>query len=174
MVGRARMALSENRYAEAASMARRALTGSDTRPDPLNVAGLKDILGLALLGLGSKIEGRRSCEESLAAAAKFNDVTTLVSARLALLQARLETGDRAGALSVFHEAEPALAGHPESRWRALALMARADRQYASSARQALDAIARQWGDAAFRLYLARPDMQKLSLPLTQSISASQK
>ena len=90
-------------------------------------------------------------------------------ARLALLRARSETGDRAGALNLFHDA--ALAGHPESRWRALAWMARTGRQYAAPARDALDDLARQWGPAAYRIYLTRPDVQELSRPLLQPVSA---
>jgi hypothetical protein len=93
--------------------------------------------------------------------------------RLALLRARLETGDRAGALNLLHDAEPALASHPESRWRALAWMARAGRQYAAPAREALDDLARQWGAAAYRIYLTRPDVQELSRPLLQPVSATQ-
>jgi hypothetical protein len=169
---RAEMALSQGLRAEAAAISRRGLV-SDAGQAPLAVADLKRILGIALVASGNRREGLRNCEESLAAAAKLDDVTVLLRSRLALLQARLETGDRAGALGIFHEAEPALASHPESRWRALALLARADRKYAIPARQALDELARQWDDAAYRTYLTRPDVQKLSRPLLQSISANQ-
>jgi tetratricopeptide (TPR) repeat protein/tRNA A-37 threonylcarbamoyl transferase component Bud32 len=168
---RAEMALSQGLHAEAAAISRRTLASGAGR-DPLTVADLKGILGLALLASGDRTEGLRNCEESLAAAAKLNDVAVLLRSRLALLQAWLETGDRAAALGIFHDAEPALAGHPESRWRALALLARADRKYAIPARQALDELARRWGDAAYRTYLTRPDVQKLSRPLLQSISAN--
>jgi len=166
------VALSRNLYAEAAAISRRALA-SDAGRNPIAIADLKRILGLALLASGSRTEGLRNCQESLAAVAKLNDVAATLRSRVALLRARLETGDRAGALNLLHDAEPALASHPESRWRTLAWMARTDRQYAVPARQALDDLARQWGAAAYRIYLTRPDVQELSRPLVQPISAIQ-
>src|ERR1035437_7271777 len=124
---RAEMALSRNVYAEAAAISRRALA-SDAGEDPLATADLKRILGFALLASGNRKEGLRNCEESVATVAKLNDAAATLRSRLALLRARIETGDRAGALNLFHDAEPALASYPESRWRALAWMARAGRQ----------------------------------------------
>jgi hypothetical protein len=50
-------------------------------------------------------------------------------------------------------------------------MARTGRQYAAPARDALDDLARQWGPAAYRIYLTRPDVQELSRPLLQPVSA---
>jgi tetratricopeptide (TPR) repeat protein len=172
MQARADLALSRNLYGEAAAISRRALA-SDAGQNPLATADLKRILGLAVLGSGNRKEGLRNCEESLAAVVKLKDVTATLRSRLALLRVRLETGDRAGALDLLHDAEPALASHPESRWRALAWMARAGRQYAVSARDALNDLARQWGDAAYRIYLTRPDAQELSRPLLQPVSAIQ-
>jgi len=172
MQARAEMALSRNLYAEAAAISRRALA-SDAGQNPLAIADLKRILGLALLASGNRTEGLRNCEESLAAVAKLNDEAATLRSRLALLRARIETGDRAGALNLLHDAEPVLAGHPESRWRALAWMARAGHQYAAPARDALDDLARQWGAAAYRIYLTRPDVQELSRPLLQPVSAIQ-
>ena len=172
MQARADLALSRNLYAEAAAISRRALA-SDAGQNPIAIADLKRILGLALLASGNRTEGLRNCQESLAAVAKLNDVAATLRSRVALLRARLETGDRAGALNLLHDAGPALAGHPESRWRALAWMARAGRQYAAPARDALDDLARQWGAAAYRIYLTRPDVQELSRPLLQPMSATQ-
>ncbi len=172
MQARAEMALSRNLYAEAAAISRRALA-SDAGQNPLATADLERIFGLALLASGNRTEGLRNCQESLAAVAKLNDVAATLRSRVALLRARLETGDRAGALNLLHDAEPALASHPESRWRALAWMARTGRQYALPARDALDDLASQWGAAAYRIYLTRPDVQELSRPLLQSISATQ-
>jgi hypothetical protein len=172
MRSRAEMALSRNLYSEAAAISRRALA-SDASQNPLAIADLKRILGLALLASGNRKEGLRNCQESLATVAKLNDAAATLRSRLALLRARIETGDRAGALNLFHDAEPALASYPESRWRALAWMARAGRQYAVPARQALDDLARQWGPAAYRIYRTRPDVQELSRPLLQPISAIQ-
>jgi len=172
MQERAEMSLSRQLFPEAVTITRRALA-SDAGQNPLMVAELSRVLGLALLGGGNKKEGLRNCEASLKAAAPLNDVAVSVRSRLALLEARLETGDRAGALNLFHETEPMLAGHPESRWRALALVARGDGQYTTPARQALDGLARLWGDEAYRSYVKRPDLQRLALPLLHSNSAKQ-
>src|SRR5271157_592818 len=161
MSAQAEMSLSLNLFRDAAAMANRALASEASR-NLLTAADFQRILGLALLRSGKKKDGLRNCEESLAAAAKGNDATAAFDSRLAVLTARLETSDDAGARSVFHDLEPALAVHPESRWRALALMAGMDRQFSARAREALADLAHLWGDAAYRTYLARPDVQKLS------------
>jgi hypothetical protein len=105
------------------------------------------------------------------AATKSDDVNALLSARLALAEARLENGDRAGAAALLQAAESALSGHPESRWRAFALMALIDRGYFAKARQALDELKNQWGEAAFAQYQARNDAKKLIRPLLQLTNA---
>jgi tetratricopeptide (TPR) repeat protein len=169
---RAEMALSANRYSEALAATRRALQ-EDTGQNPTMLAALKRILGLALLSSGSKKEGRRNCEESLAIAAKLDDVKLLLQTRLAAAESRLETGEPAAALSLLQEAEPTLAAYPESRWHTLALVARADRKYALPARQALDDLRALWGESAYRLYLARPDVKKFSWPVLPATSANQ-
>jgi tetratricopeptide (TPR) repeat protein len=168
---RADMALSQGRATEAADMARRSLAAV-AAADVLSAAELKRILGLALLAAGKKSEGRRQCEESLNAVAKLGDEDALLDARLAVEQARVETGDRAGAIAIFHALEPALAGHPESRWRALATAGRVDASYLPSAREAYESLARLWGDAVWRGYAGRPDVQRLSRPLSQANTAN--
>jgi tetratricopeptide (TPR) repeat protein len=164
MSTRAEMSLSLNLFRDAAATANRALA-SEAGRDLLTAADFQRILGLALLGSGKRKDGLRNCEESLAAAAKGNDAATTFDSRLAVLIARLENGNDAGAQSVFHDLEPALAVHPESRWRALALMAGIDRQFSVRARETLEELAHLWGDAAYRTYLGRPDIQKLSRPV---------
>jgi serine/threonine protein kinase/Flp pilus assembly protein TadD len=171
-LARAEMSLDQNLYGDAAMKARRSLP-SDNPQNSLTVADLKRVLGLSLLAVGNKKEGLISCQESLAQAVNLADVAGVFRARLALLQARLETGDREGALDLFHEMERDLPTHPESHWRALALMARLDTLYAFPARQALEKL-RAWGESAYRTYLARPDVQKLSRPILQAVFANQK
>jgi tRNA A-37 threonylcarbamoyl transferase component Bud32/Tfp pilus assembly protein PilF len=170
---RAEMALTENRFAEAAVAARKALADR-SQPSAFTSAHLTQILGLALLGSGNRREGLRYCERSLAALAQLDSVDEVLSARLALAKAKLETGDRAGAVALLHLTEPAFATHPESRWRSLALMARADTSYAAGARQALDDLGRAWGASAFEAYLTRPDIRELSRPLLKPVSANNK
>jgi tetratricopeptide (TPR) repeat protein len=161
MSTQAEMSLSLNLFRDAAATASRALA-SETSRDLLTTADFQRILGLALLGSGNRTDGLRNCEESLAAATKGYDAATTFDSRLAVLIARLENHNEAGARSVFHDLEPALAAYPESRWRALALMAGIDRQFSARAREALADLAHLWGDAAYRTYLERPDVQKLS------------
>jgi len=168
---RADMALSEGRYSDAVGLCRRALAtaGQDA---PL-AAALQKTLGLAQVASGNNREGLRNCEESLRAAEKLGNVGALLTARLALAQVRLETGDGPGALSLLEQAEPELRSRPESRWRAFALKSRVDPQSGALARQALDELHGLWGDSAFQRYLSRPDVRKLALPLLLTNSAKE-
>jgi tetratricopeptide (TPR) repeat protein len=167
---RAEMALSQENYWLAAQTARSALK-SDSGQNLLLAVELNTILGLALLALGQRRKALRLCEESVASAAKLDDVRSLLGSRLAVLKARVETGDKAGAARVYLDLEPTLDGHPESRWRVFALMAQIDRRKVIHARQALDELS-QWGDSAFHTYLRRPDVQRLSHPLFEPVSAN--
>jgi tetratricopeptide (TPR) repeat protein len=168
---RAEMEQSAGHSAQAAAIARRALAG-DLKPKASTAIELTRVLGLALLATGDKRGGLRRCEEALDAASKSDDVTGLLSARLNLAEARLENGDRAGAAALLQAAESTLTGHPESRWRAFALMARIDRGYVAKARQALDELKNQWGEAAFAQYQTRNDVKKLVRPLLQPTNAT--
>ncbi len=167
---RAEMLLSQGRWSEAAVIAQRALA-ADTGKDAITGAALARVLGLAWLRSGKREAGRKKCEEALDAAQGLKDPGRLLDARIAVLEARLDAHDSAGALSVFRDMEPALKTHAESRWRALAMLARLDRQYFSSAREAIREIATQWGDQQYRQYLKRQDVLKLSWPLLQTGSA---
>jgi tetratricopeptide (TPR) repeat protein len=168
---RAEMEQSTGHSAQAATFARRALAG-DPKPSTGTVIELTRVLGLAMVATGDKRGGLRKCEEALEAASKSDDVNAMLSARLAVAEARLENGDRAGAAALLQAAEPALTGHPESRWRTFALMARIDRRYIAAARLALADLKTQWGDAAFAQYQTRDDVKKLARPVLQSVSAT--
>ena len=168
---RAEMEQSAGRSAPAAAIARRALAG-DPKSSTGTVIELTRVLGLATMATGDKRGGLRKCEEALDAASKSDDVSALLSARLALAEARLENGDRTGAATLLQTTEPTLAGHPESRWRAFALLARIDRRRVVTARQALDELKMQWGDAAFAQYQTRNDVKKLVRPLLQPVTAT--
>ena len=118
-----------------------------------------------MLATGDKRGGLRKCGEALDAASKSDDVNALLNVRLALAEARLENGDRTGAGALLQSVEPALSGHPESRFRAFALLHRIDRRHVATARQALDELKTQWGDAAFAQYQTRNDVKKLVRPV---------
>jgi len=143
---RAESALLQDHFAEAAGLARRAL---ESEKSTGGIAGLKDTLALALFHLGKSAEAARLCDEALAEALKLQLPRSIFGARMALLRVRPSE-------ALMRDLEPAFANHPESRWRALAIMGRA-----TEARQALDQLGRQWRADLFGVYLTRPDIQSL-------------
>jgi hypothetical protein len=95
-------------------------------------------------------------------AEKLGSRSQLLSAQLASVEARIETGDHVAALMLIRKIEPAVANLPLSNWYCLALSARAEprnaRERATAAKQQLDEIARQWGMPVFQKYVTRPDL----------------
>jgi eukaryotic-like serine/threonine-protein kinase len=168
---RAELEQTAGNFAQAAAIARRALTGNPP-PSPGTAIELNRVIGLALLATGDKRGGLRKCEEALTAAVKNEDVTALLGTRLAVAEARIANGDRAGAAAILQSIEPTLAGHPESQLRGLALMAELDTRRFEAARAALDELRSQWGDAAFATYQTRNDVRRLIRPLLQAIPAN--
>uniref|UniRef100_Q01QI7 Serine/threonine protein kinase with TPR repeats n=1 Tax=Solibacter usitatus (strain Ellin6076) TaxID=234267 RepID=Q01QI7_SOLUE len=166
---RAEMALMLNNWREARDRARSTLAEGNVNPPA--ILDLTRILGLALLRSGDRKAGLQKCEEALALANKLNDVGSLVDTRLALIEALLANRDSARTLAVFHELEPLLASHPETRWRAYGLMSHADPQYAGRAKEAFTQLDSLWGHDAFLRYLSRPDFQELTRPFLQPIPA---
>ena len=170
---RAEMLLSQDRAQDAIGLARQALALSGaTGQGLLSAAELRGILGRAEVALGNKKDGLLLCQQALAAIARFDNVAALLSAKLALAQAQIETGNSTEAMRTLQGSEGLLTDHPESRWRAFALMAHTDRGYLSSARAALEKLRQQWGDPAYHSYLTRADVQRLSRPLLTSNSAN--
>ena len=113
------------------------------------------------------IDGEDGCD----AAEGIEDSATLLDVRMAVLEAKVTSRKPAPALSVFHDIEPALKTHSESRWRALAMMAKLDRRYFLPASDAIREFAAQLGNASFRQYLTREDVGKLSWPVLNTNSA---
>jgi tetratricopeptide (TPR) repeat protein len=169
---RATLALSQGRFIEAASVARKALS-EDTGQNAGTNAELSRIIGLALLSSGSVREGVKYCRESLVVAEKLDSPARLMEARLAMEQAFVKTGDRVAALQIFHESEAVLTKYPEFRWRMLALVSLIDPKQAPAARSALTDLSRAWGEQTFKLYLNRPDVAHLARPLLQTDHAIQ-
>lgn len=161
-MSRAEMALAKRQNTEAVIRCRRALAGA---PSPADTVHLTAILGAALAGAGDRKQGRRNCELAVSQSQKLGDISLRLDAQVLLAEARLESGDSTGALDIIHQTEPLVEKLPLSRWRVLALAARADstraREYAQAAKQQLDTIALEWGAPAFQTYLARPDVQIL-------------
>lgn len=98
-----------------------------------------------------------------AAASKMLDAAAGIAGKSASLGLALSLARADMSLS---RGQPALAAHPESRWRALALAAAHPAQRAAAC-AALDSLRTSWGDAAFEPYLHRPDIAGLSRPLLQ-------
>jgi tetratricopeptide (TPR) repeat protein len=179
---RVELALSEGRYREVIAWCARAL--AETKKDAQDtLADLNRVLGLALIRMGRKQEGRQHCERSFAIAAAMPDVSVLLASTLAVAEARLETGDWKGVLAAVQPAEDRLSKLPDSNWQAKALEARASealrdrdgaRQFALAAQRQLEVIERQWGGRAFQSYHARPDLQRLWRPLLRMVSANRR
>lgn len=164
----AEIALSERRFSEAKAKSRLALTQAGT---PETTLRAKLALGLAQVFSGEREQGLELCTASVDAATRFNDARLLSNALLALAEAKLESGDRRGALDDARRAQEMFArsGQQESGWRALSIAARAStatgdnataRTYASRADELLASLRQQWGDDAFNLYAARPDIRE--------------
>lgn len=168
---RAEMALSEERYSEAAALCRQVLSGPVAEPEAAVAAR---ILGLTRIRQGAWQEGVRKCESAVSLARMIGDRSVQIPAQLTLAEAYLEGGDTSDALTILREVIPSVTDLPDSRWRTLALAAQVDRAkaraYATSARQQLDAIAMQWGSATFALYIRRQDSQRLLRPLSRQFS----
>lgn len=156
---RAEMALSRNEYRDAIAGIRGA-TPEITGRNPRTEGHLSILLGLALVRSGDRQAGLQKCREAFTAAQEIDDPGDLLDARLALLEALLTTRDSAGAQNVFHDMEPALGSYPESRWRALVLMAHSDRRYADRANEALRQLGALWGHQTLLIYLKRPDVRQ--------------
>jgi len=173
MRARARMELTREHFVEARTLANQALAAEGGR-DPVQHSQLLGILGLALAGTGNFSQGLRLCKESLEAEEQVGQPGARMLARLALAQACSRAGDRAGVLAVLRGREPDAGKYPESRWRALAFMSRADPAFATPAREALSELERLWDRQTFQTYLTRPDVQQLSRPLLGAAAAIHK
>jgi hypothetical protein len=164
---RARIALSQNQYAEAKKQAQLALDLSEKIPDAAVQA--KQTMCLAEAFSGSAAQGKTLCEEALAAAQTLKSRSLITSAQLALAEAML-LNKEAAALQTALEAQKMFAqsGQKDSEWRSLLIAARASQlagnksaasDYATRADTACNALSQVWGAEAYQSYLRRPDIQ---------------
>jgi tetratricopeptide (TPR) repeat protein len=174
----AQMFLSQNRFSDAATQARKSLELTSPRNSVI-LSECKRTLGLALVRSGSYVEGKNLCEEALALSANM-DVWYTSRARLAVAEAMLASGEVRAAQAALAELEPqfAKAEQNDSRWRALVLAARASvalrdssaaRKSAGQALNLLSGFENAWGKQAYDGYLSRPDISK-ERQLAQSLS----
>ena len=172
---RARMAMSQIQYAEAKKEAQLALDLSEKIPDAAVHA--KTTLCLAQALSGSAPQGKKLCEEALAAAQALKSRTLITSSQLALAEAMV-LNKEAAALQTALEAQKMFgqSGQKDSEWRALLIAARASdlagdksaaRDYAARADAACNALEQIWGADSYRTYLRRPDIQMYRKQLAQ-------
>jgi tetratricopeptide (TPR) repeat protein len=165
---RGSIAVSQGQYAEAKKEAQAALDLSDKFPDVALQARYTS--GLAQAFSGSILEGRKLCDEALAAAQKLKSRPLMTSAQLVLAEVMLLQKEAASALDNALAAQKVFAqsGQQDSEWRALLIAARASdlagnklaaQDYASRADQACGALPQKWGADAYQGYLKRPDIQ---------------
>ena len=178
---RARIALSQLQYPEAKKEAQLAVDASAKFPDVALQA--KAFLGRAMALSGAGAEGRKLCEEALAAAQNLKSRPLITSAQLALAEATLANKDSAAALQTALDVQKIFAqsGQKDSEWRALLIAARASdlagdkvaaQDYASRADKACDELAQKWGAESFESYLRRPDIQLYRTQLAQILKST--
>ncbi len=167
---RALMLLSQGRYKPAIDLALPASAEKAAQTPELQI-DLGEVIGLAWIQAGNKRAGLKKCEEAQTAALRLPQPADRLQASVALLEARVENGERESATRLFHELEPGLSGFPETQWRALALVSQVDATYSLPARETLERLSRQWGESVYNAYRTRPDVEKLSRPLLHLVSA---
>jgi len=157
LVRRAEMELSAGRYSDASALATRAIAeGADK--EPLLEAQLQDVIGQVQMAGGKASEGLSKCRKSLETVTGADDAALLLSVRLIVAQAELDSGHKDRAAALLQQINPTVHDRPESRWRALALRARIDRSFAATAMEAQKDLGTLWGEAPCRQYLQRPDI----------------
>ncbi|HEY0348359.1 MAG TPA: protein kinase [Pyrinomonadaceae bacterium] len=178
-MSRARMAVSQTRYAEAKKEAQLALGLSEKFPDVALQA--KSSMGLAQANSGSLADGRKTCEEALTMAQTLKSQPLITSAQLALAEVMLLSKDTSAAIQTANDAQKIFgqSGQKDSEWRALLIAARANdlagdkstaRAYASRADAACNALPQVWGVDAYQTYLRRPDIQMYRKQLAQILT----
>ncbi len=105
---RAKIALWEGRPGEAVSLAEKTQSNPAAQ-DPALKSDLDATMGLALIASGHKTEGLRVSERSLEDLSNLAAPAPFFDARVAVLEARLSTGDSAGAMKLLGVIQPELA-----------------------------------------------------------------
>jgi serine/threonine protein kinase/lipopolysaccharide biosynthesis regulator YciM len=171
---RAQMAFSGQDYAKAKTECEEALgviSPQNTRSLGSSEAEVKGLLGLTQIYLGAVSAGLRLCEEAVVISSGPSGIKgSAAGLRLLLAEALLKSGDAKRALSTALEAQQLLAAEHrrELEWRSWIIAARARRKLNDSsseqdqiahARALLDGLRSQWGEADFKTYSERKDVQ---------------
>ena len=134
-------------------------------------------MGLAQALSGSAQEGRKLCDEALAAAQTLKSRPLITAAQLALAEVMLLNKETA-ALQTALDAQKIFgqSGQKDSEWRALLIAGRASDQagdksatqnYVTRANQACNELQQKWGADAYESYLRRPDIHMYRRQLAQ-------
>jgi tetratricopeptide (TPR) repeat protein len=163
---RAEMALSRQDFQAAENDARLAFEASGQ--SPAAAAIVKRRLGLIRVSTGLARQGKALCEESVQQAREVKDASILKNAELVLAEAKLQTGDAAGARTLAADLAQYFSAKSqnESELRALALASaasqRADRAvYTEGAKAALEKLRQGLGPEAFTGFTSRPDIHAI-------------
>jgi len=165
----ARMALSEDHFKDAQSMAEHSAALAGTH-DITRTAEAKSVRGLAQVLSGMKAQGKRDCVEAFDIATPMNNQELLCATQLALSEALLESGDVQGALTNALQTQERSnrLGKQDSEWRSLLFAARASQltgdsakafAYASRGSSLLSGLQQKWGTEYYNSYLTRPDIR---------------
>jgi hypothetical protein len=135
-------------------------------PGPLE-ASEKRLRALQLLATGRSRKGLELSEQSLQQAKTIGNISLLRNSELALAQAKLATGDAAGALALASGLAKSFGGkgQHESELRALAVSISASRgadraRYFENARASLAALRQEMGES-FSGFASRPDIRQI-------------
>ncbi|HMF58440.1 MAG TPA: tetratricopeptide repeat protein [Pyrinomonadaceae bacterium] len=178
---RGQIALSQRRFAEAIIHSKQALELSGEQYKDVAVQA-KYTLGLAEALSGDARAGIVICNEAVAMADAQGDAALLSRAKLALAEALEASSNTQDALSIALEAQKRFAGaeQQESEWRAWLIAARVSRrkhdeagaqEQIDNANKVLAALRQKWGEEAFNMYMARPDIQFSHRQLGGAVSA---
>ena len=172
----AAMTLSQRLFAEAKAKSQQALALAGTQYADIAIQARRT-LGLAQTLSGATRPGLLSCQEALEMAMRSGDPWLISKTQLALAEARLESDDAPGALTIALEAQTVFArsGQQDSEWRAWLVAALASRragdptkatEYARRAADSLATLKQRWGTQAYEGYLTRPDVQYSHMQLS--------
>jgi len=183
-LARARMALSELHYGEAAAEIRKATALGDAQDKDLSVR-VTYTGGLAELNSGTSRAGVEDCQKAVDIATRAATPRLISSAQLALAEALLAKGDGANALTYALQAQQTLArlGSRDSEWRAWLVAAQASRrqqdqkkvdEFAARAAGLLTALESSFGANEYQSYLSRPDVVQSRKQLDELLPGANK
>lgn len=174
---KARMDLSELRYAESLVESRKAEALGSAQDKDFSVQ-LAYTQGLAQLRSGTLRAGLAACQKALDLATSVGDPRLVSNAQVALAEALLASGEAANAATIALQAQETLArlGSRPSEWRAWLLAAQASKrqsdqkkvdEYSAHAAGLLTALERTWGANDFASYISRPDVRRYRKELNE-------